>query len=88
MYASNGLTDAEKAANILRPVYALPHLHLKLDCYSQLMPVLDCLKSLVTSLMSISTEAGFSWKEGRKRHTQHILFMVIWHQTYGKGPFR
>ena len=20
--------------------------------------------------------------------TQHILFMVIWRQTYGKGPFR
>ena len=32
-------------------------------------------------------------KEGRQkcfisRRTQHILFMVIWHRTYGKGPFR
>ena len=31
-------------------------------------------------------------KEGRKcfieRRTQHILFTVIWRQTYGKGPFR
>ena len=29
-------------------------------------------------------------KEGRKgfisRHTQHILFTVIWRRTYGKGP--
>ena len=23
-----------------------------------------------------------------KQHTQHILFTVIWHQTYGKWPFR
>ena len=28
------------------------------------------------------------WKEGRKCYIQHILFTVIWCQTYGKGPLR
>ena len=37
--------------------------------------------------------SGVHYIEGRrtcfnKRHTQHILFTVIWRQTYGKGPLR
>ena len=26
--------------------------------------------------------------EEAKKHTQHILFTVIWRQTYGKEPLR
>ena len=40
----------------------------------------------------IWAKQGKGRKEGRKcfiyRRTQHILFTVIWRQTYGKGPLR
>ena len=43
--------------------------------------------------ITLSSITNHREKEGRKegnvlRCTQHILFTVIWHQTYDKGPHR
>ena len=35
-----------------------------------------------------SIHGDVRWNEIQKEMFQHILFMVIWCQTYGKGPFR
>ena len=51
----------------------------------------NLLQPLHGLLFSINSTAFVTpGREGRKCfikwHTQHIIFMVTWHQTYGKGP--